>query len=76
MYACTSPPPQQNNLTEAINFSPGGGLVSLADDPTAGDSVAPGQTYTYEFLVPDQVGAGAAHAWGLTCCLFLWRRAL
>jgi hypothetical protein len=38
-----------------INFSPDGGLVPL-HDVKAGREVAPGDTFTYRFLVPEEAG--------------------
>ncbi|KAG1665501.1 hypothetical protein FOA52_009762 [Chlamydomonas sp. UWO 241] len=44
-----------NSADFPINFSPGGGLISRHDE-VAGMEVLPGETFTYEWLVPEEAG--------------------
>jgi FtsP/CotA-like multicopper oxidase with cupredoxin domain len=49
----------KNTLEFDINLSPSGGLIITgAEDPTEGDAVPPGTTYTYTWHVPDAAGPG------------------
>jgi hypothetical protein len=43
----------QNDLDFDINFTPDGGFTALPNGTTA--AVAPGDTFTYKFIVPAQV---------------------
>ena len=54
----------RNELSMDINISPDGGLLAQ-HDREAGDAVAPGDTFTYDWIIPTQVRGIA----GLHTCM-------
>lgn len=45
----------QNHLPFAVNFDPEGGLVAIGEVPAGGSSVQPGESFTYQWVVPTEV---------------------
>ena len=58
----------QNALPFDVNFDPEGGLmVPAGADPEAGQAVAPGQSFTYTWVVPDEVRGQSVRGVGEGC---------
>lgn len=55
----------QNLVNFPANFFVDGGLVSIGD-LSGGNSVEPGQTFTYSWVVPPEVGA--VSIWNIIFC--------